>query len=388
MAEDKGGGAQAGRFDGPTEYRPPAVPWIHRLQFRLAALVFLAVLPMAALLLRENLSAREAAIQSAGREAALASGIAAANQAEALQRPQSILETVAREPAVREGDAAACGTLFADLLARNPDFRDFHLVAPDGSVIASALPAAESAALSDRASVERTMKTGRTEIGAFRAEGKEGVTVYVTCPAGPEGAPPRAVLGGTVSLTWLARFQRICRLPGDSILQVLDPDGATLLRVSDTGMATGAGKHPALAAIREIPLGETRPVVAAEADGIRRFYGMAPLTTGGSRQGFLIVVGIPEERFVGNVDRTLRIALIVTAAALLLTLGVAKVLGDRLIVRRVNGLILATRRLASTDLGKLKARSRVCQDPSELGDLERSFDDMARALEKHVKEMK
>ncbi len=387
MADGTGAARQGGAPEGSTEYRPPALPWVHRLQFRLAALVFLAVLPLLGLLLYDHLASRDAAIRSAGREAGRLARIAARNQEEALRQAQAHLEAIAEAPVVREGAEEARRAFLADLLARSPGFRDFHLVRPDGGILASALPAAESKSLSDLESVARALKTGKTAVGSFRADPSSGPSVYIARPLTVGGGASETVLGATVVLGWLTQFQRALDLPGDSVLQVLDPGGDILLRVGEAGSGSVGGQHPALRPLRDVPLGEDRPVVVADADGVRRFFGMAPLRTGGTREGFMVVVGIPEERFVGGLDRTLRISLIVTLAALLLTLGMSRVLGDRLILRRVNGLILATRRLASTDLSKLKARTRVCQDPSELGDLERSFDEMAKALEKRAQDL-
>ena len=393
MADGSGAGGTGGAGgdepwrDGPDSYSPPSLVFLHRLQFRLAALVGLCVLPLAALLVVEHVHARTGAVVAAGREAGRLARIAARNQEQDFARTRQLLEALSGARVIREGTAAERTAHFRDLVSRTPGLLDIHLLRPDGTVLASALPAEEAAALCDREVVAESVKTALSAVGNFRTGGGQGPTVHVVLPlAGKEG-PPDLVLGATVGLGWLAQFQRALDLPGDSVLELLDPEGRLMLRLPAAGSPVAGWMHPAPALLRDLPLGEDLPVVAADTDGVRKFFGLCPLVTGGSKQGFNVAIGIPESIVTEPLDRALLLNLVLTGTVLLVCLGVARVLGNRLILRRVNGLILATRRLASTDLSKLRARVRVCQDPSELGDLERSFDDMARALEKRGSEL-
>ncbi|MCK6482030.1 MAG: HAMP domain-containing protein [Planctomycetes bacterium] len=380
MADRKPDGAA--NPEGPASYAPPALPFLHRLPFRLGAMVLLAVLPVAALLVRDDLAARDGAIRAAGREAGRLARIAARNQEQDFERAQALLETLAGSAVVRSGTDEERGAHLRDLLPRLAGFHDLHLRAPDGAVAASALPAAASLALCDDDDRKRAVATGLPVVGNFRT-GADGVpVVHLVRPLGGRGSGDGRVLCATVGIGWLASFQRNLDLAGDATLEVLDPEGTVLLRLP--GGRPGSGVHPA----RDLfSFGEDAPVVAAGPDGARRFFGYCPLVTGGSKQGFGVVVGLPEEAVTAPLDRALRLSLGIAAGVLLLSLVGARMLAERLVLRRVNGLILATRRVASSDLSRFRARTRVCQDPSEIGDLERSFDDMARALERRAAEI-
>jgi hypothetical protein len=387
MAEGAETGAGKSWEEGPDSYTPPFMIFLHRLQFRLAALVALCVLPLAVMLTAGHFRARSAAVAAAGREVGSLARIAARNQEQDFARAQQFLDTIAGNALLRGGAAAEQSAWFRDLVARTPGFVDLHLLGPDGTVLASALPGEAAAALCDREALEKSVRTGLSAVGSFHAVGEQGPTVNVLRPLEKREGEPDLVLGATVGLGWLSRFQSALDLPGDSVLELLDPEGRILLRLPDAGPRALAGEHPAPSYLRSLPLGEDLPVLVPDSDGVRKFFGLCPLVTGGTKQGFNVAIGIPESIVTEPLDRALRIHLVLTAALLLVCLGVARVLGERWVLRRVQGLVLATRRLASTDLAELKARVRVCQDPSELGDLERSFDDMARSLEKRAAEL-
>ena len=393
MADGSGAGGTGGAGgdepwrDGPDSYSPPSLVFLHRLQFRLAALVGLCVLPLAALLVVEHVHARTGAVVAAGREAGRLARIAARNQEQDFARTRQLLEALSGARVIREGTAAERTAHFRDLVSRTPGLLDIHLLRPDGTVLASALPAEEAAALCDREVVAESVKTALSAVGNFRTGGGQGPTVHVVLPlAGKEG-PPDLVLGATGGGGGGPPAAGAGAPPGGGGPPPRAPGGGAPPPPPAPGSPVAGWMHPAPALLRDLPLGEDLPVVAADTDGVRKFFGLCPLVTGGSKQGFNVAIGIPESIVTEPLDRALLLNLVLTGTVLLVCLGVARVLGNRLILRRVNGLILATRRLASTDLSKLRARVRVCQDPSELGDLERSFDDMARALEKRGSEL-
>lgn len=379
------GGAATGE-GGPRTYVPPAFPVLHRLPFRLSLLIAVTVLPLVALLVFNHYGARRDALKAAGREAGRLARLAARNQEAAFAETQRLLDALAGTSVVLQGSGPERDAYLAEVLTKAPGIRDLHVVDGDGAAVASALPRAESAALRDGDCIARARTVGLTTVGNFRAGGPGGPTVAVARPLPGSDGPSGAVLGATLGLGWLAQYQRSLELPGESVLQVLDPTGITLLRLPEGAPGSLGRTHPAPALALELPLGEELPVVATDDDGVRRFFGLAPLVAGETKQGLMIVIGIPEESVVGPLDRALRLNLILTFVVLLVSLGVARIAGDRLILGRVRGLVLATRRLATTDLENLRSRRRVCQDPSEFGDLERSFDEMARAVEARVRE--
>jgi hypothetical protein len=377
-----GDGPQGGRPEGPTSYTPPALLFTRRLGFRLGLLVFIAVAPLFVLGVLSSLRQRDEAIRLADGEAGRIARVAARAQEETYTQAVRLLEAVAQVPAVANGTDAERAAYLKELLPRSPGFTDFHLVRPDGSVVAGALGPEASKALCDRQVIERVFKTKLAAVGDFQKVGNASPTVYVARPAG-EGL----ALGAVMTLGWLEQFQARLQLPEGSVLDLLDARGLNLLRLPRADKGDVGQVHPAPQLLLARLPGEQRPLSGEDTDGVTRFFGLAPLVTGGTKKGFLVVVGIPESAVVGPAESALKQSLVVSAIVLVVSLVIAQILAEQLILRRINGLILATRRLASVDLSSLRARKRVSQDPSELGDLERSFDEMARHLEARAREL-
>ncbi|MHC4924512.1 MAG: HAMP domain-containing protein, partial [Planctomycetota bacterium] len=167
----------------------------------------------------------------------------------------------------------------------------------------------------------------------------------------------------------------------------VDARGNVIARFPGLGPEHTGKPHPLPSLSRGAAGGDVTARAAAGHDGVRRLYGHAPLETGGPAKGNMVVLGIPEATVLGPIEDSLRQNLIWTTVVAVLALIIARWLGQQMIVERVNALILAMRRVALTELRDFHARGRVCQDPSELGDLERSFDIMAHALESRVNEL-
>lgn len=374
----------------PEETEPYVAPrflFARRLAFRLAALVLVAVVPLFVLEVRGRIAHRDAAVRAAGVEAGRLARIAARNQEDAFRQAQHLLQALADAPVLKSGSAAEREAYLKDLLDQTSGVVDFHLTTPDGTVVAGARGTGVSTTLRDLPTIQRAVHTGRAAVGNFEngPDGKPTVQLARALP-GPDGKP-EVVLGAVLGLGWLGQFQSALQLPAGSVLEIVDPSGVLLLRLPEVANA-GIGKpHPAIAAQRDILPGDERPVVAADSDGARRFFGIAPITTGGTRKGFAVLVGIPEESVLGPANAALLLSLVVSTVVLVVSLLLSQFMAERFVLQRVNGLILATKRLAATDLADLKARARICKDPSELGDLERSFDVMAHALEARAQEL-
>jgi hypothetical protein len=365
----------------PTEYRAPALLFTRRLGFRLCLLVLVAVAPIFAIAAQAALDARDDAVRSSGSQAERLADIAAYTQQATIDQAQKVLEAAAASPSLSRGTPEERTAYLKDLLIRNPAYLDFHVVGRDGAIVAGALSsAAESAATCNRLIVDRVLKTGLPAVGDFEKDPKGPPTVYLARPAG-EGL----VVAARLTMGWLLQFHATLRLPEGSVLDVLDVKGLNMVRLPRSSVGDTGQIHPApqLLAVRSDDL----PVKGEDTDGVVRYFGVAPLLTEGANKGFRVVVGIPETAVTGPAARALTLQLVLSAIVLVISLVLAQILAEQFVLKRVNGLILATRRLASTDLANLKARQRVCQDPSELGDLERSFDDMARALERRAREL-
>jgi hypothetical protein len=385
MAESQPGPG-GGAAPGPTSFSPPPLAFVHRLQFRLSILVLIAAIPLAAVLAWAGLHGRDEAMASAGDEVARLARVAARVQEQEFDEAFRLLDALAADPVLVGGTDAERAKVLVAALPRSPSAADLHLLKPDGSVVAAALPAEAARSLLSADTAARATKSALPSIGGFRAGGNAGPTVHLArpMPAGTAGGP--LVIGAIVRLEVLGGFQRTLQLPEGAVLDILDPEAKVVLRLG--GNADAIGKtHPAPALFREPAVAGGAPPAGVDVDGVRRLFGQQALAPGASRQGLLVVVSTPEEVILGPAQKRLTAYLAGSGIVLVVALVLARIFGERFVLRRVNGIVLATKRVAATDLRQFKARTRVSQDPSELGDLERAFDEMATALETRVREI-
>jgi diguanylate cyclase (GGDEF)-like protein/PAS domain S-box-containing protein len=91
-----------------------------------------------------------------------------------------------------------------------------------------------------------------------------------------------------------------------------------------------------------------------------------------------IRVGIPESEALYHVKRTLFINLVLLSGVFLIVVSSAWFFGNAIIVKRLNRLVEASRRI---EHGDLKTRTGLGHEPDELGEVARVFDEMAEVLE-------
>src|SRR6185295_14939297 len=120
-------------------------------------------------------------------------------------------------------------------------------------------------------------------------------------------------------------------------------------------------------------------------DGIRRLYASAPLNRSGGLPDAHVFVGIPVSAAYAAAHRTLVQNLIFLGIVTTLALAAAWIGGDLFVLRHVRALVTAVRKMRG---GDLTARSGVDSGPAEIGQLARSFDEMAATIEHQVRDLK
>jgi hypothetical protein len=352
-------GSQPGRADGsgpvPTAYTPPALGFVHRLSFRLSVLVLIAVVPLASILAWAGVRGRDETVRFHGAEVSRLARVAARIQEQEFEEDFRLLDALASDPDLLAGSDAERAKALVAALPRSPSCVDLHLLRPDGSVVASALPAEASRALLAGEAAARATRTGLPSFSGFRSGGEAGPTVHVvrSLPAGVAGGP--LVLGATVRLEAMERLQRTLQLPEGAMLDLLDDQARILLRIGGPSDAVGRA-HPA-PALRRDPAAEDRSLAGVDVDGRRRLFGLEVLAPGVTKQGLQIVVSTPEEVVRAPAERLLAAYLAGSGIVLVVGLVLARLFAERFVLRRVEGVVLATRRVAATDLRQFRARA-------------------------------
>ena len=349
------------------------------LRVRLLLLVLLAVIPALGLTLYTNLEERELRKTNVQEHALRLSRVVSADHERLIEEARQLLVTLARLPAVRDRNVAACNALFADLLTQHLSYANLGATDVDGNIFCSAVLLTRPVNTADRAWFEQAVRTRDFAIGEYqvgRVTGKPAVNFGY--PVLDDAGRVRAVVFAALDLAWLNELAREAGLPKGSTFTVIDRRGTILVRYPDQGEWVGK-LMPESLVLKAIAAQQGHGTTEAPGvDGVPRLFSFAPF--GGTPQsaGAYVSVGIPAAVAFADANRMLARNLAALGLVAALALAAAWVGGNLFIVRQVQALVGATKRLAA---GELSARTGLPHGQGELNQLANAFDQMAESLQ-------
>jgi len=352
------------------------------LRLRLLGLVVLVLVPWLALVLYTQADERTAAIADVNRGELQLIRIVTSNQAGQIDSARQLLAALARLPQLRSRDAAACSAFLAETLAAYRLYANLGVVEPNGNVWCSAVPLRAQINVADRAYFKRAMETHRFAISDYqigRVTGLPSIT-YAYPVLGP-GGDVQAVLFAAQGLDWLTSALEGVEFPQDAILVVTDSNGTVLARLPDAADLIGKAlpEEQVLAALTKQRAGGA--FEAIDARGVRRLWAHSLLIAGHDLHAS---VGVPASVAFADIDRRLKRNLAALGLVTFLALAAAW-FGGGFILRQVDALVVASRKLGAGDLG---VRASVLGDRSELEMLARAFNTMSATLEARDRELR
>ena len=347
---------------------------------RLLLLVLLAVIPALGLTLYTNLEERQLRKTQVQEQAMRLSRLVSADHERLIEDARQLLVTLAAFPAVRDRNRAACNTLFADLLARRSSYANLAVVDADGNVICTALPMTGQVYVGDRVYFQRALETRDFAIGEYqvgRVTGK--ATLNFGYPVLDDAGHVRAVVVAALDLAWLNELASQAALPTGSMLTVIDRNGTILSRYPDEGKWVGKLMPEPLVLKAILAKQGNGTTEAPGTDGIPRLFSFAPFGGAAQSAGAYVSVGIPAAVAFAGANQILARNLAALGLVAGLALAAAWVGGNLFIVRQIQALVRATKRVAAGELG---VRTGLPQGQGELSQLAGAFDQMADSLER------
>ncbi|MEO5699456.1 MAG: SpoIIE family protein phosphatase [Casimicrobiaceae bacterium] len=345
------------------------------LRARLLAIVLLVLVAWLALVMFTQADERKVAIANVGDDALALVHIITSNQAAQVEAARQLLLALARLPQLRKSDPAACSALMADLLKAYPLYLNIGLVEPDGNIACSALPMRTPVNVADRLYFQLAVQTRGFGVGDYQQGRVTGLpSINYAYPLLNAAGNVEAVIYIAQNLDWLTVALAGLQLPSGAVLAVTDRNGTVLARVPPAEGAVGRRlSEPALVAAlaghKERGLVETEDV-----GGIGRLWAYAPLIAG---TDFHAMIGVSKSVAFADIDR--RLARNLFAFGLVTALALAAAwFGASRILRQVDALVAATRRVAS---GDLDARTPSMESRNEIELLAGSFNRMAETLQ-------
>jgi diguanylate cyclase (GGDEF)-like protein len=351
------------------------------LRYRLLLLVLLAALPALALVFSTADEQQRQALQRAEEEALRVARVAASDQARLIAGARSLLTGLAQLSDVQMHNARSCSSLFAEVQRRFPLYANVGAIRPDGEVFCAArgTPRLENAA--DQPFFQRALAAREFAVSGYVPDARSGKAVLTLAYPAIDGAGSVwAVVFAELDLTWIGQLAERAQLPSGTVLTVSDSMGKVLARYPDPGNWTGKSAPQWAVVHATFRAGGEGTLQAPGLEGVPRLTAFTPLFDPQYGQPVYVSVGIPRDAVLVGPERLLNRNLVWMGGAMLLIVAASLAFSDLVILRRVDAVVRAARRLTA---GDLSARALV-RGADEIGVMANTFNTTAEHVQTRV----
>ncbi len=350
---------------------------------RLLLLILLPVIPALAFALHTNFQQRRLGIARVENDAIRVVQLAAANQRGLVEATRQHLSGLARFPQARGNDLRAFDTFFASLLNVYTNYCDFGLIETNGDLVSNSFPRGGPINLADRAHVQRVLKSQDFAIGDYQPpDGKANARLLFGHPVFNEKGRLVRIVYAALDLRALTEAVAREPLPVGGEIAILDRSRHVLSRYPEPQKWIG----------QELPLSPLLTTMMrkregtadlAGVDGMTRLYAFTSIP-GSGQANLFVTVGFPKSLAFAEINHDLLRNLAILMVVALLTLFIARAYANAQLVRPIQLLASAARRL---EAGEMQARTGITRAADELHQLAQAFDDMAASLQQQKAEI-
>lgn len=354
------------------------------LRFRLLVLVMLTCAPLVLLVVHTAGEDRRRAVAEWRQRSQRLVETAQRQDQELVDGTRQLLLAISESSSVRALNGRSCQKWLEELLGVYTRYANLGVLKTNGTPLASAVPGRPAPDPAAREFFRRVLQTHTFAIGSFPAVSTNRPTLSFGYPVLGYSGELIAVVYAELDLNW---FQRV----GSELPRQLLP-GATWTELDRHGTIFARLPAPEGWIGQRLPERGLLPVLLREpegvvempgAKGVPHFYAYNSMRSPLVGRDVIALLGIPRQILFAEADRVLQrnLLLLGIAASLVLVLGFT---GSKLLILRpVRVLAASTARLAA---GDLTVRTGLPPARDELGQLMRSFDQMAQTLEQREAE--
>jgi PAS domain S-box-containing protein len=351
------------------------------LRLRLLLLVLLACAPLVGLMLHTASEERRRLVKEWNQRSQAMTELATREDGRVIGQTRQLLFALAESSPVRSGSRRDCKRLLDDLLGSYPRYANFWVVETNGTVLASVYPMGEPANQTNRPFFRRALATRAFAIGHFPdRQAVDKFTVNFAYPVFDTTGQVQAVVFATLDLDWVSRFESAlpAQLPKGATWTEIDRNGKILARYPSPEKWIGQS-FPDTSLLKTVFSEDHGVVETVSSNGIPGYHAFAAMHSQlVPDEVVTLLSSIPRKVLFAEADRRLAENLTGLAVAA----GFAMILGwigsYLLVLRPVRTLVKSSARLAA---GDLSVRTGLAHRGDELGQLTRTFDQMAQALE-------
>lgn len=345
------------------------------LRARLLLLVFLASLPLIALIASRDLETRNTITATTAQKVTHAVNLAQ-RQNVILISARQLLLAAAIAPAASEKDA--CADYYSKLLTKNTIFQNFGYISSNGEVICSALPIRTDIKVTGYPFFKNAVASQEftTNFSLTGLSSKEPM-LFFSYPHTDAAGELKGIFFITANFTWLDYLIESFEMPAGTKSLVIAGEGTVLASYPPAPFDIGKNliNSDMMQKMAEYEFNGNAEIEFY--DGIGRITAFAPLITERGVPQAFIVIGIPISAAFAEVNSIIQRDILVMALAGVVIFLIGWVSGDRLILRRLNKLVAAADKFSRGDFS-VRVSDKL-QD--EIGRLNTSFNMMAAQLQ-------
>ena len=351
------------------------------LRLRLLLLVLLACTPLVGLTLHTASEERRRLAKDWNQRSQEMMELATREEGRVIGQTRQLLLVLAESSPVRSGSRRGCKKLLDEMFGSYPRYANLGVVGTNGMVLASARPMVEPASQTNRPFFRRALATRAFAIGDFpdgQAAGEPAINFG--CPVFDSDGQVQAVVFATLDLDWVSRFESAlpAQLPKGATWTEIDRAGRILVRYPSPEKWIGQ-PFPEKSLLTNVFSQNHGVVEAVSADGIPGYHAFAAMRSQLVPGAVVTILSsIPRQVLFAEADRRLTENLTGLGIAACFAFMLGWIGSYFLILRPVRTLVKSNTRLAT---GDLSTRTGLAHRGDELGQLTRTFDQMAQAME-------
>lgn len=357
--------------------------FFYSLRNQLIFLALLALMPAVGLTVYSGIDFRRHEIQRAKEEVLSLARFLAKKHQRNIDSACQLLFTLSQLPQVRQGDPAACSTIFARLVDSDEARVNIAATDTDGNVIAGVKPLPPTIDTKKHQWLAKAVRTRNYVISnSSSGDFDNRPHTIVAYPVLNEAWEIRTVILAVLDLAWLNEFTMDSHAREGIRCGIIDAKGTILARHPNPENWVGRSvhDHPLFPRILQEREGTTDDFTL---DGQESVIGFTALSKG--PEPLFVYVCIPSHVAYARANKELVRGLSVLAAVAILALVACRLFGNRFIVRQVAELLRLTEQVES---GDLTVRSGTGMKSGELGMLACAFDRMTETLQVRAAEQK
>jgi len=357
------------------------------IRLRLFLIVLIAVLPALGVILWTGVEQRDDAIRSAEQQSLLLTRYFAEQQQEMAVSTEQILRTLANVHQNASHDPVFWRKILRDIKERNPAYRHLLIAAANGRILASS-DGNTDAQVAARKYFRDALTTKAFSAGEYVIDKETGggASIHFAYPQLDGQGAVRCVFVAAVNLDAYWHFMDEVKFPSGYVMNLVDRQGIRLFRYPQPlNPANGVGAPVGEESRRHLRDSRREGFFEATgADGVFRIYTFHKLFTRGEANPYVtVMVGVDRSVIMARAAETFRRNLFLTALAFLCALTATWFIGNIGIVNRIRRIAAAARQLRD---GTTSVRMDIPYSEGEVGDLAKSFDEMAAGLEARTAE--